>query len=149
MWLFGAIIPARCTRIFSTLGSEGSPSTMLSLTVSGSRQLSSRPCSSEGRRLSRREDFLRRNRQRTAALESLKSITQATPGEDWQSVALCSDGSYGVEKGLLCSFPTRSDGSKISIVQGVSLNDFARAKIEASVNELKEERAMVAELLPR
>jgi malate dehydrogenase len=64
-------------------------------------------------------------------------------------VALCSDGSYGVEKGLLCSFPTRSDGSKIGIVQGVSLNDFAKAKIEASVNELKEERAMVAELLPR
>jgi malate dehydrogenase len=83
------------------------------------------------------------------ALESVKSITQATPGEDWHSVALCSDGSYGVEKGLLCSFPTRSDGSKISIVQGLALNEFAKAKIEASVNELKEERAMVAELLPR
>jgi malate dehydrogenase len=83
------------------------------------------------------------------ALESVKSITQATPGEDWHSVAFCSDGSYGVEQGLICSFPTRSDGSKISIVQGVALNDFAKAKIEASVNELKEERAMVAELLPR
>jgi len=64
-------------------------------------------------------------------------------------VALCSDGSYGFEKGLICSFPTRSDGSKVSIVQNLSLNDFAKAKIEASVNELKEERAMVAELLPR
>ncbi len=83
------------------------------------------------------------------ALESVKSITEATPGEDWHSVALCSDGSYGVEKGLICSFPTRSDGSEISIVQNVALNDFAKAKIEASVNELKEERAMVAELLPR
>jgi len=82
------------------------------------------------------------------AVESVKSITETTPGEDWHSVALCSDGSYGVEKGLICSFPTRSDGSKVSIVQNLPLNDFAKAKIEASVNELKEERAMVAELLP-
>ena len=64
-------------------------------------------------------------------------------------MALCSDGSYGIEKGLICSFPIRSDGSKISIVQNLPLNDFAKAKIEASVKELKEERAMVAELLPR
>ena len=64
-------------------------------------------------------------------------------------MALCSDDSYGVEKGLISSFPIRSDGSEISIVQNLSLNDFAKAKIEASVNELKEERAMVAELLPR
>ncbi len=50
-------------------------------------------------------------------------------------------------KGLICSFPTRSDGAKIQIVQDVPLNDFARAKIEASVNELKEESSMVEELL--
>jgi malate dehydrogenase len=62
---------------------------------------------------------------------------------------LCSDGSYGVEEGLISSFPIRSDGSEISIVENLSLNDFAKAKIEASVNELREERAMVAELLPR
>jgi malate dehydrogenase len=49
---------------------------------------------------------------------------------------------------LICSFPTRSDGSKITIVQDVALNEFARAKVEASVNELKEERGMVADLLP-
>jgi malate dehydrogenase len=82
------------------------------------------------------------------AVESVNSIVNATPGEDWHSVALCSDGSYGIEKGLICSFPTRSDGSKISIVQDVALNEFARAKVEASVNELKEERGMVADLLP-
>jgi malate dehydrogenase len=82
------------------------------------------------------------------AVESVKSIAQATPGEDWHSVALCSDGSYDIEKGLICSFPTRSDGSELSIVQNVPLNDFAKAKVEASVNELKEERAMVADLLP-
>jgi malate dehydrogenase len=82
-----------------------------------------------------------------AAIETVRSIINATPEDDWHSVALSSDGSYGIEKGLICSFPTRSDGKKIEIVQGISLNDFAKAKIEASVNELKEERAMVAELL--
>jgi malate dehydrogenase len=82
-----------------------------------------------------------------AAIETVRSIINATPEDDWHSVALCSDGSYGIEKGLICSFPTRSDGKQIEIVQGISLNDFAKAKIEASVNELKEERAMVADLL--
>jgi malate dehydrogenase len=81
------------------------------------------------------------------AIDTVRSIINATPEDDWHSVALCSDGSYGIEKGLICSFPTRSDGTKIEIVQGVPLNDFAKAKIEASVNELKEERAMVEELL--
>ena len=81
------------------------------------------------------------------AIETVRSIINATPEDDWHSIALCSDGSYGIEKGLICSFPTRSDGTKIEIVQGVPLNDFAKAKIEASVNELKEERAMVEELL--
>ena len=82
-----------------------------------------------------------------AAIETVGSIINTTPEDDWHSIALCSDGSYGIEKGLMCSFPTRSDGKKIEIVQGVSLNDFAKSKIEASVNELKEERAMVEELL--
>lgn len=81
------------------------------------------------------------------AIETVGSIINTTPEDDWHSIALCSDGSYGIEKGLICSFPTRSDGKKIEIVQGVSLNDFAKSKIEASVNELKEERAMVEELL--
>lgn len=82
-----------------------------------------------------------------AAIETVGSIINTTPEDDWHSIALCSDGSYGIEKGLMCSFPTRSDGTKIEIVQGIPLNDFAKAKIEASVNELKEERAMVEELL--
>jgi malate dehydrogenase len=81
------------------------------------------------------------------AIETVRSIINATPEDDWHSVALCSDGSYGIEKGLICSFPTRSDGTKVEIVQGVALNDFAKAKIEATVNELKEERTMVEELL--
>jgi malate dehydrogenase len=81
------------------------------------------------------------------AIETVGSMIGATPEGDWHSVALCSDGSYGIEKGLICSFPTRSDGTKVEIVQGVPLNDFGKAKVEASVNELKEERSMVEELL--
>lgn len=81
------------------------------------------------------------------AIETVTSIIDATPADDWHSIALCSDGSYGIQKGLICSFPTRSDGAKVEIVQDVPLNDFAKAKIEASVNELKEERSMVDELL--
>ena len=77
------------------------------------------------------------------------SIIELTLAGDWHSVCLCSDGSYGVEKGLICSFPVRSDGKGLQIVQGVSINDFSRAKINATVNELKEERAMVADLLPK
>lgn len=82
-----------------------------------------------------------------AAIDTVQSLISPTPAGDWHSVAVCSDGSYGVEPGLMCSFPVRSDGAKWEIVQGLELNDFSRAKIEASVNELKEERAMVAELL--
>jgi malate dehydrogenase len=53
-----------------------------------------------------------------------------------------------VDEGLISSFPIRSDGMKWEIVQDVPLNDFSRAKIEASVAELKEERDAVAGLLP-
>ena len=61
-------------------------------------------------------------------------------------MCLHSDGSYGIEKGLICSFPIRSDGKKLDIVQGISLNEFSRAKINASVQELLEEKAMAASL---
>ena len=84
-----------------------------------------------------------------AVVDSVRSIIEPTPAGDWHSVCLCSDGSYGVEKGLICSFPVRGNGQKLEIVQGVPINDFSRTKIDATVNELKEERAMVADLLPK
>jgi malate dehydrogenase len=84
-----------------------------------------------------------------AAIDSVQSIINPTPTEDWHSVALHSDGSYGVEKGLISSFPVRSDGRKVEIVQGVPINEFSRGKIDATVNELKEERSMVGDLLRR
>ncbi|MBI2926781.1 MAG: malate dehydrogenase [Verrucomicrobia bacterium] len=84
-----------------------------------------------------------------AAIDSVRSLVEPTAADDWHSVCVCSDGSYEIEKGLICSFPIRSDGRKWEIVQGVPINEFSRAKIDATVNELKEERAMVAELLPK
>jgi malate dehydrogenase len=82
-----------------------------------------------------------------AAIDTVWSLVHPTPSGDWHSVAVCSDGSYGVEKGLISSFPIRTVGDAWEIVQNVSLNDFSRRKIAASVNELKEEQGMVAELL--
>jgi malate dehydrogenase len=73
-------------------------------------------------------------------------VEPTAPG-DWHSVAIHSDGSYGIEKGLITSFPIRSDGQKLEVVQGLNINDFSRGKIDATINELKEERTMVSELL--
>src|SRR6267143_352489 len=84
-----------------------------------------------------------------AVVDSVASIVNPTPAGDWHSVCVASDGSYGIEKGLICSFPVRSNGAKLEIVQGLSINDFSRSKIDATVNELKEERSMVSDLLPK
>ena len=84
-----------------------------------------------------------------AVVDAVTSVIRPTATGDWHSMALCSDGSYGVEKGLISSFPVRSNGWRLEVVQGLALNDFSRAKIETTVNELKEERAMVSELLPQ
>ncbi len=81
-----------------------------------------------------------------AAIDTVKSILHPTPAGDWHSVCVCSDGSYGVEKGLICSFPVRSDGKSLQIVPGLTHNDFSRAKIAASVEELKGEKAIAKEL---
>ena len=64
-------------------------------------------------------------------------------------VAVCSDGTYGIESGLMFSYPIRSDGSKWQVVQGVDLTEFSKAKIAATEKELKEEKALVSELLPK
>src|SRR5947207_371228 len=57
-----------------------------------------------------------------AIVDSVGSIVNPTPPGDWHSVCICSDGSYGIEKGLICSFPVRSQGGKLEIVQGLALN---------------------------
>ena len=84
-----------------------------------------------------------------AVLDTVRSILEPTAAGDCHSVCICSDGSYGIEKGLICSFPIRSDGRKLQVVQGLAINEFSRGKIDASVNELKEEKSMVGDLLPK
>ena len=81
-----------------------------------------------------------------AACDTVRSLTSPTSAGDWTSVAVCSDGSYGIDKGLMFSFPIRTDGSKWEIVQGVPVNEFSQARIKATEDELKEERAAVTEL---
>lgn len=82
-----------------------------------------------------------------AIIDSVQSITNPTEKGDWHSVAVCSDGSYGIEPGLIVSFPIISDGNSWKIVQGLNINEFSRSKIDASVKELTEEKMMVKDLL--
>ena len=84
-----------------------------------------------------------------AVVDTVRSLTAATPAGDCTSVAVVSDGSYGIEKGLLFSYPIRSHGNgQWEIIQGVPVNDFSRSKIAATEDELKEEKSLVGELLP-
>tara|TARA_R110002096_G_scaffold151926_5_gene314739 strand:- start:4219 stop:5205 length:987 start_codon:yes stop_codon:yes gene_type:complete len=84
-----------------------------------------------------------------AIVDTVRGLTTPTPEGDWNSVCVCSDGSYGVDEGLIASFPIRtSDGESWEIVQDVPVDAFSREKIDASVNELREEREAVSNLLP-
>ncbi len=83
-----------------------------------------------------------------AAIDTVKSLTNPTPAGDWYSVAVCSDGSYGVEKGLIFSFPIRTlENGRWEIVQNVSVNGFSQEKINATMQELQEERQLVQDLI--
>ncbi|HZV34449.1 MAG TPA: malate dehydrogenase [Verrucomicrobiae bacterium] len=84
-----------------------------------------------------------------AIVDSVASIANPTQQGDWHSVCVHSDGSYGIEKDLICSFPVRSNGQKLEIVQGLSVDAFSKSKIGATVAELKEEKSLVADLLPK
>jgi len=70
----------------------------------------------------------------------------STTEGDWVSMAIPSDGSYGVPEGLISSFPVTVKDGKVEIVQGLEIDDFSRAKIDASVKELADERDAVKEL---
>ena len=84
-----------------------------------------------------------------AALDTVVSLSNPTPEGDWHSVAVCSKGEYGIEAGLIASMPirTNADGSW-SVVEGVDIDEFSQAKIDATVAELQEERAAVQDLIP-
>ncbi len=81
-----------------------------------------------------------------AAIEHIHDWVLGTPEGDWTSMSIPSDGSYGVPEGIISSFPVTCSGGEYSIVQGLEIDDFSRARIDASAGELQEERQAVADL---
>jgi malate dehydrogenase len=81
-----------------------------------------------------------------AAIDHMHDWALGTPEGDWVSMAVPSDGSYGVPEGLISGFPVTCSGGRYEIVQGLDLDDFSRSRIDASVAELGEERDAVREL---
>jgi malate dehydrogenase len=81
-----------------------------------------------------------------AAIDHVHDWVLGTAEGDWTSMAIPSDGSYGVPEGLISSFPVVCKGGKYEIVQGLEISEFSRTRIDASVNELAEEREAVKKL---
>jgi malate dehydrogenase len=81
-----------------------------------------------------------------AAVDHIRSWALGTPAGDWVSMAIPSDGSYGVPEGLISSFPCTCANGEYSIVQGLEIDDYSRGKIDASTAELSEERDAVRDL---
>ncbi|HJQ95059.1 MAG TPA: malate dehydrogenase [Acidimicrobiia bacterium] len=81
-----------------------------------------------------------------AAVDHVRDWMLGTPAEDWVSMAVASDGSYGVPEGLISSFPCRTQGGEWEVVQGLEIGDFSRSRIDVTVAELVEERQAVTDL---
>ncbi len=81
-------------------------------------------------------------------VDTVRSLTTPTADGDWTSVAVCSDGSYGIDAGLIASMPIKVDADgRWDVVPGVELDEFSREKVDATVQELRDEREAVADLL--
>lgn len=83
-----------------------------------------------------------------AAIDHMRDWTLGTPGDEWVSMGVYSDGAYGIAEGLIYSFPCRCKGGDWDIVPGLEINDFSRERMRATQAELIEERGAVAHLLP-
>ncbi len=83
----------------------------------------------------------------SAAIDHVRDWALGTPGDDWVSMAVASDGSYGVGEGIVYSYPVRCANGGYEIVQGLDIDDFGRGKMAATEAELREERAGVEQLL--
>ena len=82
----------------------------------------------------------------SATIDAARDWLTASAADDWVSMAVVSDGSYGVPEGLISSFPVTTANGDWSIVQGLEIDDFSRGKIDASVAELADERDAVTDL---
>jgi len=83
----------------------------------------------------------------SAAIDHMHDWVAGTPADDWVSMGIPSDGSYGIEQGVIYSYPVRCSGGNYEIVQGLGISDFSRERMDATEAELREERAAIEELL--
>jgi malate dehydrogenase len=81
-----------------------------------------------------------------AAVDHVHDWVLGTPDGDWVSMGIPSDGSYGVEEGLIFGFPVTCAGGSYQVVQGLDVNDFSQSRLDVTVNELKDERETVKQL---
>ena len=81
-----------------------------------------------------------------AAIDHVHDWVLGTRPDDWVSMAIPSDGSYGVAEGLISSFPVTCSNGSYQVVQGLEIDDFSRSRIDITVTELKEERDAVKQL---
>lgn len=84
----------------------------------------------------------------SAALDHMRTWALGTPSDDWVSMGIPSDGSYGIEPGVIYSYPVTCEGGSYSIVQGLAIDEFSREKMDATDAELREERQAVEHLFP-
>jgi malate dehydrogenase len=82
----------------------------------------------------------------SAAIESVFKLVHDTPKDEVVSMALCSDGQYGVDKGLMFSFPCRVEGGKLKVLEGWTHNEFGKDKFQKTLEELRGERDAVKSL---
>lgn len=83
----------------------------------------------------------------SAAIDHMHDWALGTPDGDWVSMAIPADGSYGIESGIVYSYPVSCDGGQYEIVQGLSVDEFSRERMEQTEAELREERSAIEELL--
>jgi malate dehydrogenase len=83
----------------------------------------------------------------SSAIDHMRDWALGTAGDDWVSMAIPSDGSYGIKPGIIYSYPCRCSQGKYEIVQGLDVSDFSRALMDATETELREERAAIEDLL--
>jgi len=83
----------------------------------------------------------------SAAIDHMRDWVLGTPADGWVSMAIPADGSYGIESGVIYSYPVRCQGGKYEIVQDLAINDFSRDRMQVTEAELREERAAIESLL--
>ena len=84
-----------------------------------------------------------------AALEHMRDWVLGGPEDDWLSMAIASDGSYGIPEGLVYSFPVTCKNGNYEVVQGLDINEFSRGRMDATQKELEEERDAIKHMFER